>query len=100
MLVATASCATTVLVFMQKEIFKGHSVKEISRFKSNDVQDLARRENICKKHNDELRYYSDKRKICISRDCALLEHREHKFISFNHGLEPEEISSYKKNARS
>ena len=69
------------------KVFKGHSVKEISRFKSNDVQDFARRANICKKHNDELRYYCDKCKICICRDCALLEHRDHKFISFDHGLD-------------
>ena len=72
---------------LKGKVFKDHSVKEISRFKSNDVQDLARRANICRKHNDELRYYCVKCKICICRDCALLEHREHKFISFDHGLD-------------
>ncbi|XP_068724859.1 E3 ubiquitin-protein ligase TRIM71-like isoform X2 [Montipora capricornis] len=80
-------CDDCASLHAKGKIFKGHSVKEISRFKSNDVQDLARRANICKKHNDELRYYCDKCKICICRDCALLEHREHKFISFDHGLD-------------
>ncbi|XP_068692471.1 E3 ubiquitin-protein ligase TRIM71-like isoform X1 [Montipora foliosa] len=80
-------CDDSACSHVKGKVFEGHSVKEISRFKSNDVQDLARRANICKKHNDELRYYCDKCKVCICRDCALLEHRDHKFISFDQGLD-------------
>ena len=72
------------------KIFRGHQVKEIGNFESSDVQDYARRANVCKKHKDELRYYCEKCKICICRDCAILEHRDdkdHNIISFEKGLE-------------
>ena len=68
-------------------VFKSHDVKEISNFNSNDVQKYVRRANICKKHEDEVRYYCKKCNICICRDCDLLEHREHKIISLDHGLD-------------
>ena len=80
-------CDDCASLHAKGKVFKGHSVKEISRFKSNDVQDFARRANICKKHKDELRYYCDKCKVCICRDCEVLEHRDHKCISFDHGLD-------------
>ena len=67
--------------------FRGHHVKEIGNFDSRDVQDYARRANVCKKHKDELRYFCDECKICICRDCAILEHQDHKKISFEQGLE-------------
>ena len=69
------------------KVFKSHDVKEISNFKSNDVQKYVRRANVCKKHEDEVRYYCEKCNICICRDCALLEHCEHKRISLDHGLD-------------
>ena len=69
------------------KIFRGHHVKEIRNFDSSDVQDYARKANICKKHKDELRYYCDKCKICICRDCAILEHQDHNKISLEQGLE-------------
>ena len=68
------------------KVFKSHDVKEISNFKSNDVLKYVRRANVCKKHEDEVRYYCEKCNICICRDCALLEHREHNIISLDHGL--------------
>ena len=67
--------------------FRDHHIKEIGKFNSSDVQDYARKTNICKKHEDELRYYCDKCKICICRDCAILEHQDHNKISFEQGLE-------------
>jgi len=69
------------------KIFKGHRVKEIGNFDSSDVQDYARKANVCKNHKDELRYFCDECKICICRDCAILEHQDHKKISFEQGLE-------------
>ena len=67
--------------------FRGHHIKEIGKFNSSDVQDYARKANVCKKHEDELRYYCDKCKLCICRDCAILEHRDHNIISFEQGLD-------------
>ena len=67
--------------------FRGHHIKEIGNFNSSDVQDYARRTNVCKKHGDELRYYCDNCKICICRDCAILEHQDHSKISFEQGLD-------------
>ena len=67
--------------------FRGHHIKEIGKFNSSDVQDYARKTNVCKKHEDELRYYCDKCKMCICRDCAILEHRDHNIISFEQGLD-------------
>ncbi|XP_067055695.1 E3 ubiquitin-protein ligase TRIM56-like [Acropora muricata] len=67
--------------------FKGHNIKEISNFNSSDVQKYVRRANVCKKHEDEVRYYCEKCNICICRDCALLEHREHNIISLDDGLD-------------
>ena len=69
------------------KVFKSHDVKEISNFKSNDAQKYVRRTNVCKKHEDEVRCYCKKCNICICRDCALLEHCEHKRISLDHGLD-------------
>ncbi|XP_067055693.1 transcription intermediary factor 1-alpha-like isoform X1 [Acropora muricata] len=69
------------------KVFKGHDIKEISNFNSNDVQKYVRRANVCKKHEDEVRYYCEKCNICICRDCALLEHCDHKRFSLDHGLD-------------
>ena len=69
--------------------FKGHHVKEIGKFESSDVQDYARKSNVCKKHKDELRFYCENCNICICRDCAILEHRDdnHYIVSLEQGFE-------------
>ena len=69
------------------KVLSSHHVKEIGNFVSSDMQDYARKTNVCKKHKDELRFYCHKCNICICRDCAMLEHRDHDFISFDQALE-------------
>jgi len=61
----------------------GHQVKEIGKFKPSDARDYARRANVCKKHNDEVRYYCEQCVICICRDCAILDHRDHNIVSLD-----------------
>ena len=78
------------------KIFRGHHAKEISSLESSDVQDYARKANICKEHNDDLRYYCDKCKVCICRDCAILEHRDHNIISLQQGLDRKKSDITKK----
>ena len=74
-------------VHKKGKLFKGHHVKEIGNFESSDVQDYARRANVCKKHKDEVRFFCEKCKICICRDCAILGHQDHSKISLDQGLE-------------
>ena len=72
------------------KLFKGHHVKEIGKFESSDVQDYARKSNVCKQHKDELRFYCESCNICICRDCAILEHRDdrnHNIVSLEQGFE-------------
>ena len=72
------------------KLFKGHHVKEIGNFESSDVQDYARKSNVCEKHEDELRFYCENCNICICRDCAILEHRDdknHNIVSLEQGFE-------------
>ena len=72
------------------KLFKGHHVKEIGKFESSDVQDYARKSNVCKKHKDELRFYCENCNICICRDCAILEHRgdrNHNIVSLDQGFQ-------------
>ena len=74
--------------------FKGHHVKEIGKFESSDVQDYARKSNVCKKHKDELRFYCENCNICICRDCAILEHRDdrnHNIVSLEQGFENKKL---------
>ncbi|XP_074619139.1 uncharacterized protein LOC141877981 [Acropora palmata] len=80
-------CEECAGVHEKGKVFKGHNIKEISNFNSNDVQKYVRRANVCQKHDDEVRYYCEKCNICICRDCALLEHREHNIISLDRGLD-------------
>ena len=80
-------CEECAGVHEKGKVFKGHNIKEISNFNSNDVQKYVRRANVCEKHDDEVRYYCEKCNICICRDCALLEHREHNIISLDRGLD-------------
>ena len=65
----------------------GHQVKEIGKFEPSDARDSARRANVCKKHNDEVRFYCEQCAICICRDCAILDHRDHSIVSLDNGLQ-------------
>ena len=83
-------CEDCAVAHKKWKVFRGHNFKEIGSFKSTDLQDYARKANVCKKHKDELRFYCDNCKICICRDCVILEHRDdrsHNIISFEQGLE-------------
>ena len=71
--------------------FKGHEIKEIGNFESGDLQDYSRRANVCKYHQDENRFFCVKCGICICRDCAILEHQDHKKISLEQGIENNEL---------
>ena len=80
-------CDDCARVHMKVKLFRGHNVKEMKNFESSDVQDYARRANVCKKHNDEVRFLCLHCQICICRDCAILEHQDHKKLSLDQGLE-------------
>ena len=75
---------------------RGHQVKEIGKFKPSDARDYARRANVCKKHNDEVRFYCEQCVICICRDCAILDHREHNIVSLDNGLQNKKSEIEKK----
>ena len=79
-------CEDCFGVHKKGKLFRGHHVKEIGNFESSDVQDYARRANVCKKHKDEVRFYCEKCKLCICRDCAILEHQDHNKMSLEQGL--------------
>ena len=78
------------------KVLSSHHVKEIGNFVSSDMQEYARKTNVCKKHKDELRFYCHKCNICICRDCAMLEHRDHDFISFDQALKNKKLEIGKK----
>ena len=80
-------CEDCAWAHKKMKVLSSHHVKEIGNFVSSDMQDYARKTNVCKKHKDELRFYCHKCNICICRDCAMLEHRDHDFISFDQALE-------------
>ena len=69
------------------KVLSGHYVKEIGKFKLCDAQDYARRSSVCKLHNDEVRFYCEQCVICICRDCAILDHRDHSIVSLVEELE-------------
>ena len=69
------------------KVFSGHYVKEIGNFVSSDAQDYFRKLNVCKEHKDQVRFYCDQCVTCICRDCAILEHRDHNFVSIDKGLD-------------
>ena len=69
------------------KVLSSHHVKEIGNFKTSDAQDYTRRANVCKQHKDEFRFFCEPCKICICRDCAILDHEDHKKISLEKGLE-------------
>ena len=69
------------------KVLRSHHVKKIGKFKPSDARDYARRANVCKQHNDEVRFYCEPCVICICRDCAILDHREHNIVSLDKGLQ-------------
>ena len=69
------------------KVLSSHHVKEIGKFKPSDAQDYARRSSVCKRHNDEVRFYCEQCVICICRDCAILDHRVHNIVSLEDGLQ-------------
>ena len=90
----TFSCDECAGTHSKWKSFKGHHVKEIGKFESSDVQDYARKSNVCKKHKDELRFYCENCNICICRDCAILEHRDdrnHNIVSLEQGFENKKL---------
>jgi len=74
----------------------GHQVKEIGKFRPSDARDYARRANVCKKHNDEVRFYCEQCVVCICRDCAILDHRDHNIISLDNGMQKKKSEIEKK----
>ena len=69
------------------KVLSSHRVKEIGNFESSDVQDYSRKANACKQHKDEFRFFCEQCKTCICRDCAILDHEDHKKMSLEKGLE-------------
>ena len=80
-------CEECAIVHKKWKDFRGHQLKEIGKLQSSDLADYSRRANVCKEHNDEFRFFCDACQICICRDCAILDHDDHKKISLEKGLE-------------
>ena len=80
-------CGDCAVAHRKMKALSGHQVKEIGKFKPSDARDYARRANVCKKHNDEVRFYCEQCVICICRDCAILDHRDHNIVSLDNGLQ-------------
>ncbi|PFX27305.1 Tripartite motif-containing protein 45 [Stylophora pistillata] len=74
--------------------FSDHRIKEVGKFESSDAQDFARRANYClgEQHNEDekkkkIKYFCEECSVCVCRDCVLLEHRDHDYISIEKGIE-------------
>ena len=80
-------CDECVVAHRKWKMFSKHQVKEIGNFRSSDLEDYARKANFCKKHKDEARFFCENCQICICRDCAILDHRDHNIFSLEKGLE-------------
>ena len=80
-------CEECSMAHKKLKVLSGHHVKEIGNFVSSDAQDYARKLNVCKEHKDQVRFYCDQCVTCICRDCAILEHRDHNFVSIDKGLD-------------
>ena len=80
-------CEDCSMAHKKLKALSSHHVKEIRNFKSSNVQEYARKLNFCNEHGDEVRFYCEQCVTCICRDCAILEHRDHKFVSIDKGLE-------------
>ena len=79
-------CEQCAEAHKKMKALRSHHVKEIGKFKPSDARDYARRANVCKQHDDEVRFYCEKCVICICRDCAILDHRDHNIVSLDKGL--------------
>ena len=84
-------CEDCAVAHRKMKALSGHQVKEIGKFKPSDARDYARRANVCKKHNDEVRFYCEQCVICICRDCAILDHRDHNIVSLDNGLQKKKL---------
>ena len=84
-------CEECVVAHRRWKALSEHHVKEIGNFVSSDVLEYARRANVCSRHNDGVRYYCENCQICICRDGAVLEHKDHNIISLDQGLENNKI---------
>ena len=80
-------CEDCSMAHKKLKALSGHLVKEIGNFEARDAQDYTRKLNVCKEHKDEVRFYCEQCVLCICRDCAILEHRDHNFVSIDKGLE-------------
>ena len=80
-------CEVCAGAHKKMKALSGHQVKEIGKFKPSDARDYARRANTCKQHNDEVRFFCEHCKTCICRDCAILDHEDHKKMSLEKELE-------------
>ena len=80
-------CEECSMAHKKLKVLSGHHVKEIGNFVSSDAQDYARKLNVCKEHKEKVRFYCDQCVTCICRDCAILEHRDHNFVSIDKGLD-------------
>ena len=80
-------CEECARVHKKWKDFRGHKLKEIGQLQFGDLEDYSRRANVCKEHNDEFRFFCDACQICICRDCAILDHDDHRKISLEKGLE-------------
>ena len=89
-------CEDCAVAHRKMKALSGHQVKEIGKFKPSDARDYARRANVCTKHNDEVRFYCEQCVICICRDCAILDHRDHNIVSLDNGLQKKKLEIERK----
>ncbi|XP_022791129.1 E3 ubiquitin-protein ligase TRIM71-like [Stylophora pistillata] len=80
-------CEECSMAHKKLKVLRGHHVKEIGYFVSSDTQDYARKLSVCKEHEHQVRFYCQQCVTYICRDCAILEHRDHNFVSIDKGLE-------------
>ena len=80
-------CDDCSMAHKKLKVFSDHHVKDIGNFEARDAQDYTRKLNVCKEHKDKVRFYCEECVLCICRDCAILEHRDHNFVSIDKGLE-------------
>ena len=69
------------------KFLREHHIKEIGNFEASDVKDYARRAHVCKQHKCEVRFFCEQCVLCLCRDCAILEHRDHNIVSIDKGLQ-------------
>ncbi|PFX25339.1 E3 ubiquitin-protein ligase TRIM71-like isoform X2 [Stylophora pistillata] len=87
-------CDTCAMLHKNWKSFSDHRIKEVGKFECSDAQDFARRANYClgEQHNEDekkikIKYFCEECSVCVCRDCVLLEHRDHDYISIEKGIE-------------